>query len=106
MKSRRQKLFAVGDKAVPAGLALLRGKAGRDQNCLGTSGAGQGVLQIFACVEWILVKPRASAALSWHLIEKPVLARRNILQKINDRMAGALVRTWPRMAKRRAVADG
>jgi len=46
------------------------------------------------------------AALSWHLIEKPVLARKNILQKINDRMTGALVRAWPRMAKRRAVADG
>lgn len=48
----------------------------------------------------------AIAALSWHFIEKPVLSRRNVLQKINDGLASALVRAWPRMAKRRAVADG
>lgn len=48
----------------------------------------------------------AIAALSWHLIEKPVLSRKNILQKINDRLGAALVRAWPRMAKRRVIADG
>ncbi|MEO8301997.1 MAG: acyltransferase, partial [Rhizomicrobium sp.] len=46
------------------------------------------------------------AALSWHLIEKPVLFRKDILQKLNDGLGAALVRVWPRMAKRRAVADG
>lgn len=48
----------------------------------------------------------AIAALSWHLIEKPVLSRKNILQKINDRLGAVLARAWPRMAKRRAIADG
>ena len=46
------------------------------------------------------------AVLSWHVIERPVLSRKAILQKINDSLALMLVRTWPRMAKRRAVADG
>ena len=48
----------------------------------------------------------AIAALSWHLIEKPVLSRKGILQKINDSLGSALVKAWPRMAKRRVVADG
>jgi peptidoglycan/LPS O-acetylase OafA/YrhL len=48
----------------------------------------------------------AIAALSWHLIEKPVLSRKKILQRINDRIAAALVRIWPRMAKREVIADG
>jgi peptidoglycan/LPS O-acetylase OafA/YrhL len=46
------------------------------------------------------------ASLSWHLIEKPVLARKNILQKLNDNLASALARTRLRAAKRRAIADG
>jgi peptidoglycan/LPS O-acetylase OafA/YrhL len=48
----------------------------------------------------------AIAALSWHLIEKPVLSRKKVLQRINDRIASALVRIWPRMAKREVIADG
>ena len=48
----------------------------------------------------------AIAALSWHLIEKPVLSRKKILQKINDSLGAALVRRWPRMAKRPVIADG
>jgi peptidoglycan/LPS O-acetylase OafA/YrhL len=48
----------------------------------------------------------AVASLSWHLIEKPVLTRKNILQRLNDGLASALAMTRLRAAKRRAVADG
>jgi len=48
----------------------------------------------------------AIAALSWHFIEKPVLSRKSVLQKINDRIAATLARIWPRSVKPRAVADG
>jgi peptidoglycan/LPS O-acetylase OafA/YrhL len=48
----------------------------------------------------------AVASLSWHLIEKPVLSRKNILQRLNDSLASALAMTRVRAAKRRAVADG
>jgi peptidoglycan/LPS O-acetylase OafA/YrhL len=46
----------------------------------------------------------AVAALSWHFVEKPVLSRKSVLQRINDNLAAALART--RAVKRRAVADG
>jgi len=46
------------------------------------------------------------AVLSWHLIEKPVLSRKKILQTLGDRLAAALARARLGMAKRRAVADG
>src|SRR5258706_3575058 len=44
------------------------------------------------------------AALSWHVIEKPILSRKSIFQKINAGIASALVRAWPRLAKRRDIA--